>query len=37
MKMEKKSIKKKTKKNDPSQPGLICQIHNPSHETKITQ
>jgi hypothetical protein len=29
-------LKKKTHKNDLSQPGLTCQTHDPDHETRIT-
>jgi len=33
----KKSIKKKIRKKNSIQPELTCQIHDPSHETRIIQ
>jgi hypothetical protein len=34
--IDKKNQLKKDKKNDPSQPGLTWQTHNPNNETKKT-
>jgi hypothetical protein len=35
--IEKKSIKKRTKKIDPNQPGLTCQTCDPCDRTRISQ